>query len=146
MNNRDLTPLRADGAEFYTLGQILLRGITAFRAYKNQTGWDIICLSNDCSKEWKVQVKYRTDYRRNNQGGGITFNTDSNDVLVYIDANSENADFNAYVIPKSDFPNVVTEANYLTSAVNTLTQYKDNWQVFDDINPTNQENLDFKKS
>lgn len=134
MNNRDLTPLHADGAEFYTLGQILLRGITAFRAYKNQKGWDIICLSNDCSKEWKVQVKYRTDYRRNNKGGRIKFNTDSNDVLVYIDANAGNADFNTYAIPKSDFPNVLTKTNNLTSAVNTLTQYKDRWQAFDGIN------------
>jgi hypothetical protein len=130
-NNRDKVPLYADGAELYALGQILLRGITAFRAYKNQQSWDIICLSDNRENEWKVQVKYRTEYRRNGNGGaGVSWNNEV-DVLVFIENNDG---LSSYVIPKSDFATVSTTAGSLTTREETLRPYNDNWKHFDAIN------------
>lgn len=133
MNQQQLTPLHADGAELYTLGQILLRGKTAFRAYKNQQDWDIICLSNDRKTTLTVQVKYRTDYSNPN-GGILQFNNPVEfDVLVLING-GDSGNFTTHIFSQSDLEDCLTNERYLPRGVVNVEQYKDNWQVFDSIN------------
>lgn len=66
---------RCAGAEYKTLGELLLRGICAFMAYKNQKSWDIICLSDDKQKDCKISVKSSNSKENINQKNGLMVNT-----------------------------------------------------------------------
>jgi hypothetical protein len=53
------TRLEAQGAEFLVLGQLLARGIQAYKAYINYPGYDLIAVSKDGERTCRVQVKSR---------------------------------------------------------------------------------------
>ena len=114
--NKKLQPLNTDGAELLTLGNLLLRGILAFKAYKNQEGWDIICLSDDRSSQKTIQVKYRSNYTNMSK---ITA-----DFLVFVNREN-NLDCDIYIIPQ-DADECWTQ-NGITSDKKILQKYKDNW-------------------
>jgi hypothetical protein len=56
--------LEAAGAEFLVLGELLIEGIPAYKAYTNLPGYDIIATNPDKGKSCRIQVKSRwaTDY------------------------------------------------------------------------------------
>lgn len=58
------TSLETEGAEFLVLGNLLIEGIQAFKAYVNFPGYDIIATNPEKNLSCRVQVKSRwaTDY------------------------------------------------------------------------------------
>lgn len=63
---RQDTRLESEGAEFLVLGNLLIEGISCFKAYINFPGYDLVAINPDRSKTAKIQVKSRwaTDYDR----------------------------------------------------------------------------------
>jgi len=59
------THLETEGAEFLVLGNMLLQKITAFKAYVNHAGYDIIAVNEEKNTSARVQVKsrYQTGWR-----------------------------------------------------------------------------------
>jgi hypothetical protein len=58
------TKLEAEAAEFLVLGHLLLNRISAFKAYVNFPGYDLIAADADNNSSARLQVKsrYRTDW------------------------------------------------------------------------------------
>ena len=58
------TKLESEAAEFLVLGRLLLEGISAFKAYVNYPGYDLIAIDAESKKIVKIQVKsrFRTDW------------------------------------------------------------------------------------
>lgn len=56
---RQNTRLEWEGAEFLVLGQLLIEGITAYNAYTNMLGYDIIALNPSRRKHAHISVKSR---------------------------------------------------------------------------------------
>ena len=58
------TKLEAEAAEFLVLGHLLLNRISAFKAYVNFPGYDLIAADADKNTSVRLQVKsrYRTDW------------------------------------------------------------------------------------
>ena len=63
---RQDTKLESEGAEFLVLGNLLIEGISCFKAYINFPGYDLVAVNPDKSKTAKIQVKSRwaTNYDR----------------------------------------------------------------------------------
>lgn len=51
--------LRAEGAEFLVLGNLLIRDIQSTKAYTRFPGWDILAVDYDSGKQARIQVKSR---------------------------------------------------------------------------------------
>ncbi len=51
--------LESEGAEFLVLGNLLIEGLHAFKAYENQRGYDLIATLPDTSRSARIQVKSR---------------------------------------------------------------------------------------
>lgn len=58
------TKLESEGAEFLVLGLLLVEGVSAYKAYINFPGYDLIAVNPDSKKVARIQVKSRwaTDY------------------------------------------------------------------------------------
>lgn len=65
-SKRQNTKLESEGAEFLVLGHLLIEGISAYKAYVNFPGYDLIAVNPDTSHVARLQVKSRwaTDYDR----------------------------------------------------------------------------------
>ena len=53
------TKLESEGAEFLVLDRLLLEKITAFKAYTNFPGYDLIATSAEHNTSARIQVKSR---------------------------------------------------------------------------------------
>jgi hypothetical protein len=51
--------LEAEGAEFLVLGNLLVEGITSYKAYNYQKGFDLVATWPDKRKSARIQVKSR---------------------------------------------------------------------------------------
>ena len=58
--------LEQEGAEFLVLGQLLIEGIEAHKAYTRYPGFDIVALRPETARQCRIQVKSRwaTDHNR----------------------------------------------------------------------------------
>ena len=56
---RQDTKLESEGAEFLVLGNLLIVGISCFKAYVNFPGYDLVAVNPDKSKTARIQVKSR---------------------------------------------------------------------------------------
>jgi hypothetical protein len=56
---KDQITLHSEGAEFLVLGNLLIRGIPATKAYTNHPGWDVMAFNLKSGKSAKIQVKSR---------------------------------------------------------------------------------------
>jgi hypothetical protein len=76
------TSVESAGAEFLVLGNLLIEGIQAFKAYTNFPGYDIIATSPDKKRSCRIQVKSRwaTDF----DGGFPIRNFDCDFVVLAI--------------------------------------------------------------
>ena len=59
MIKRQDTKLESEGAEFLVLGNLLIEGISCFKAYVNFPGYDLLAVNPDNSKIARIQVKSR---------------------------------------------------------------------------------------
>jgi hypothetical protein len=66
MPKRQNTRLESEGAEFLVLGNLLIEGISCYKAYVNFPGYDLVAVNPDNSKIARIQVKSRwaTNYDR----------------------------------------------------------------------------------
>lgn len=92
MNQSDVTPkeklrldtkLEAEAAEFLVLGHLLLNRISAFKAYVNFPGYDLIATNagNNTSARLQVKSRYRTDW------DGFIINNLDCDFVVFVALN-----------------------------------------------------------
>lgn len=56
---RQDTTLESEGAEFLVLGQLLIRGIAAYKTYTNMPGYDIVAAHPENKRCARIQVKSR---------------------------------------------------------------------------------------
>ena len=58
------TNLYSEGAEFLVLGQLLIRGVHATKAYTRFPGWDVLATNPATGDTCRIQVKARlaTDF------------------------------------------------------------------------------------
>lgn len=61
---RQDTKLESEGAEFLVLGNLLVEGVSCFKAYVNFPGYDLVAINPATSRAARIQVKSRwaTDY------------------------------------------------------------------------------------
>ena len=59
ISERQDTKLEAQGAEFLVLGNLLIEGITCYKAYVNFRGYDLVALNPESSRTVRIQVKSR---------------------------------------------------------------------------------------
>ena len=66
MTKRQDTKLESEGAEFLVLGNLLIEGISCYKAYVNFPGYDLVAANPENSKTARIQVKSRwaTNYDR----------------------------------------------------------------------------------
>lgn len=76
--------LHSEGAEFLVLGQLLIRGVHASKAYTRYPGWDVLAASPDTGRTCRIQVKarLRTDYDR-----GFTIKNFDAEFVVHVALN-----------------------------------------------------------
>lgn len=65
-SSRQNTRLESEGAEFLVLGNLLVAGISCFKAYTNFQGYDVVAVNPETGRTARIQVKSRwaTDYDR----------------------------------------------------------------------------------
>jgi hypothetical protein len=56
---RQDTKLESEGAEFLVLGQLLIEGIPAYKAYTNLRGYDLVAVAPETNHSARIQVKSR---------------------------------------------------------------------------------------
>lgn len=66
ISKRQDTKLESQGAEFLVLGSLLIEGISAYKAYVNFPGYDLMAVNPETRKIARLQVKSRwaTNYDR----------------------------------------------------------------------------------
>ncbi|MGH2714487.1 MAG: hypothetical protein ACREWE_08450 [Gammaproteobacteria bacterium] len=84
MTKRLDTRLESEGAEFLVLGQLLIAGIEATKAYRNFEGFDLYASIPAAGKACRIQVKSRwaTDY-----DGGFPIKNLGSDFVVFVALN-----------------------------------------------------------
>ncbi|MFI5355169.1 MAG: hypothetical protein ACHQX0_06115, partial [Desulfobaccales bacterium] len=135
------TKLESEAAEFLVLGHLLLEGISAFKAYTNFPGYDLIAAdaANNTSARIQVKSRYRTNY------DGFIINKFNCDFVVltllnrgYSNGPDKNGDIGIkapefYVMP-TDYILQVRDPNNNWGKINKsrlvgLANYKDNWNA-----------------
>src|SRR4030042_3430506 len=138
------TKLEGEAAEFLVLGQLLLKRISAYKAYVNFPGYDLIATDADHNTSARLQVKsrYCTDW-----DGFIIKNYDC-DFVVFVALNrgygrpKKNGDDGVkppdfYILPISYVKNVRDPNNAWGKIVkNRLTKienYRERWDIISDF-------------
>jgi len=77
------TRLESEGAEFLVLGNLLMEGILAYKAYHNFKSYDLVAINQKTNKAITIQVKsrYKTDW------GGFIINDFDCDFVVFVALN-----------------------------------------------------------
>ncbi len=144
---RQDTRLESEGAEFLVLGNLLIEGISCYKAYINFPGYDLVAVNPDRSKTAKIQVKSRwaTDYDK-----GFPIKNFDCDFVVHVALNrgyrfkKKNKKDNTgvmdpvyYVFPvgivrKAWKPNTTWKKVRITE-ISEIEQYKNNWSLISDF-------------
>ena len=80
MPRRD-TRLEAQGAEFLVLGQLLVEGIQAYKAYVNMPGYDVVAVNPEAQSRPVARISVKSRWRASARGFLIN-NFDSDFVVV----------------------------------------------------------------
>jgi hypothetical protein len=140
MPRRD-TKLESEAAEFLVLAQLLLEGISAFKAYTNFPSYDLIAVdvANHTSARIQVKSRFRTDY------DGFIINNLDCDFVVLVKLNrgfeggpKKNGDTGIsppeFFVMSIDYINQVRDPNNDWGKINKnrlvdLEKHKDNWSI-----------------
>jgi hypothetical protein len=134
------TKLEAEAAEFLVLGHLLLSRISAFKAYSNFPGYDLIATNADNNSSARLQVKsrYRTDW------DGFIINNRNCDFVIFVALNrgygtlKKNGDSGImppdyYVLPITWVESVRDPANawgkIIKKRLAGISAYKDRWDL-----------------
>src|SRR4051794_24076804 len=143
MAKRLNTTLESEGAEFLVLGQLLIAGIEATKAYRNFEGFDLYATNPVAGKTCRIQVKSRwaTDH-----DGGFPIKNLGSDFVVFVALNrgyryrrkSGSAEdgvripdffvFPTAVVKKAKDPKSKWEKAFLRRIKNP-EQYRDRWDL-----------------
>jgi len=138
------TKLEAEAAEFLVLGQLLLERISAFKAYVNFPGYDLIATDADRNTSARLQVKsrYRTDW------DGFIIKNYGCDFVIFVALNrgyprpKKNGDDGVkppefYVLPVSYVKKVRDPNNAWGKIVKSrlvgIEKYRDRWDLIADF-------------
>ena len=140
MGKRKNTQLEAEGAEFLVLGHLLLNRISAFKAYVNFPGYDLVAADAENNSSARIQVKSRY---QTNWDGFIIKNFDCDFVVLVTlnrgytkprkngDRGIKDPDF--YVMPVSYVLDVRDPNNnwgkIVKSSLIGIEQYEDRWDL-----------------
>ena len=83
MKERLNTQLESSGAEFLVLGYLLIEGISAYKAYHNFKGYDVVAVNPENNKSARIQVKSR--FKTNWEG--FIINSKESDFVVFVALN-----------------------------------------------------------
>jgi hypothetical protein len=134
------TKLEAEAAEFLVLGNLLLNRISAFKAYVNFPGYDLIATNADNNSSARLQVKsrFRTDW------DGFIINNRNCDFVIFVALNrgygtpKKNGDSGImppdfYILPITWVESVRDPANtwgkITKNRLAGITEYKDRWDL-----------------
>ena len=134
------TKLEAEAAEFLVLGNLLLNRISAFKAYVNFPGYDLIAADADKNSSARLQVKsrYRTDW------DGFIIKNFNSDFVIFVALNrgyakpKKNGDCGImppdfYVLPIAWVNSVHDPANgwgkINKSRLAGIAEFKDRWDL-----------------
>ena len=138
------TKLHSEGAEFLVLGQLLILGIHATKAYMNYPGWDVMALNPELNKSLRIQVKSRF---ASDSLGFLIKNLDFDYLVLvrlnrgnrYSGINPESKKPQFWVIPKADVEVAIQNPKTRSSlGVWRIThkhlpkppeRYEDNWAL-----------------
>jgi hypothetical protein len=137
------TSLEAAGAEFLVLGNLLIEGIQAFKAYANFPGYDIVATNPEHNRSCRIQVKSRwaTDFNR-----GFPIRNFDCDFVVLVALNRgyryrrkpTSADMGKRVPQCYIFPTAIVRAAQRPTSklgivplgnIADLDHYRDNWEL-----------------
>jgi hypothetical protein len=139
------TKLESEGAEFLVLGLLLIEGVSAYKAYINFPGYDLIATNPILNRIARIQVKSRwaTDY-----DSSFPLKSLDTDFIVHVALNRgyrfgkkkrlkddgiEPPTF--YIFPVDVLRQVRNETGWnkvQIKKVENLESYKDNWQLIKD--------------
>jgi len=132
---RQDTRIESEGAEFLVLGQLLIRGIPAYKTYTHQPGYDLVVLNPDRHRSGRISVKSRW------RTGAVNFllkNKDC-DFVIIAKLNRGSKDGNGKVYPPEYFilPIAVLEGVYESegwhqikfSSIPNFKTYQDRWDL-----------------
>lgn len=140
MARRKDTKLEAEGAEFLVLGNLLLNQISAFKAYTNFPGYDLIATNADLNTSARIQVKSRWQ----TNWDGFIINDFDCDFVVLVTLNrgypkpKKNGDLGIrdpdfYVMPVQYVLDVRDPKNswgkIVKSRLNGIEEYQDKWNL-----------------
>jgi hypothetical protein len=137
------TKLEADAAEFLVLGHLLLNRISAFKAYANFPGYDLIATNADNNSSARLQVKsrYRTDW------DGFIIKNLNCDFVIFVALNrgygtpKKNGDRGIappefYVLPRARVDRVRDPDNawgkIVKKRLTGIETFKDRWDLISD--------------
>lgn len=132
---RQNTRLEAEGAEFLVLGNLLMRGIPAYKTYTNMPGYDVIAVNPAANLSARIQVKSRW---RSGADGFIIRNFDADFVVVALlnrgsrDGRKDSAASAFYVLPiavVADAPRTGGWGKVAMSRIPDLPLYREAWYL-----------------
>ena len=137
---RKNTQLESEGAEFLVLGNLLMIGIPAYKAYTNMAGYDIVATNPEKNTSVRIQVKsrFQTDW------DGFIINNFESDFVVFVALNRGyarkkktfgsgimNPEF--YIFPMDYVMKIRdTENNWgkiIKSRMENYEEYRDRWNL-----------------
>jgi hypothetical protein len=132
---RQNTRLESEGAEFLVLGNLLIQGIPAYKAYQNMTGYDIVATNPDQKSIAMIQVKsrWRTKAR------GFIINNFDCDFVIVVKLNRGSQDGTDEILPPEYYIFPVAYVKSLPRSENwgnipfrnipEIETYKDRWEL-----------------
>ncbi|MFP5438837.1 MAG: hypothetical protein ACLGH8_13710 [Bacteroidia bacterium] len=138
------TRLQSEGAEFLVLGNLLIEGISAFKAYHNFKGYDLVAVNAESNTSARIQVKSRF---QTGWDGFIINNLDC-DFVVFVSLNrgftkiKKNGDSgimapDCYIFPISYIIEAAKEKSgwgkITKSKLKNFADYKNRWELVSDF-------------
>lgn len=127
---RQNTRIESEGAEFLVLGQLLIAGIPAYKAYTNMKGYDLVATNPDANTSARISVKSRWKTRAE----GFIINNFECDFVVIVKLNRGPAKIlpvEYFVLPiahVSALPRSADWGKVSFSHIPNMEQYRDQWE------------------
>jgi hypothetical protein len=120
---RQNTKVESEGAEFLVLGNLLIVGISCFKAYVNFPGYDLVAVNPEKSKTARIQVKSRWP---TNYDGSFPIKNFEYDFVVHV---ALNRGYRFGKSPKIGESDVLDPVFYVfpTAVVKTAQNAKSKW-------------------
>ncbi|QED23612.1 hypothetical protein [Candidatus Deianiraea vastatrix] len=144
-NKRQNTKCESEGSEFLVLGNLMIRGIWAYKTYTNMPGYDLIAINPISQKQCKIQVKSRWATNANyafplknlecdfvvfcrlNRGAGPSFKNRRHTAIK---------DPQYWVVPIENAKTTVKTGKFSNCKINkieNIDSFQNNWQLINDF-------------